>query len=202
MQPAPVQHRGELRHQHQLAELRRRVNDEPPHPDGGSTVQQFVSAAGHGGDAALIRGSPAGQRPSATSGSTSCARPSASSAAGLVFAIVLIAGSSRTRTASPTHTAPAPRKIPGGPNASMESIKQLGTNGGDFFNVNSPPLLEPDRHQQLPRALRHPDHPFALASRSAMTRTSARLRGGRSWPSSGWPSPSRSPPRSTESQAR
>ena len=31
----------------------------------------------------------------------------------------------------------ATQQIPGGPNASMESIKQLGTNGGDFFNVNS-----------------------------------------------------------------
>ena len=30
-----VQHRGQLRHQHELAELRRRDDDEPPHPDGG-----------------------------------------------------------------------------------------------------------------------------------------------------------------------
>ena len=31
-----VQHRGQLRHQHELAELRRRVDDEPPHADGGA----------------------------------------------------------------------------------------------------------------------------------------------------------------------
>ena len=31
---ARVQHRGQLRHQHELAELRRRVDDEPPDPDG------------------------------------------------------------------------------------------------------------------------------------------------------------------------
>ena len=31
---ARVQHRGQLRHQHELAELRRRVDDEPPHADG------------------------------------------------------------------------------------------------------------------------------------------------------------------------
>ena len=31
---AGVQHRRQLRHQHELAELRRRVDDEPPHPDG------------------------------------------------------------------------------------------------------------------------------------------------------------------------
>ena len=31
---AGVQHRGQLRHQHELAELRRRVDHESPHPDG------------------------------------------------------------------------------------------------------------------------------------------------------------------------
>ena len=31
---ARVQHRGQLRDQHELAELRRRVDDDPPHPDG------------------------------------------------------------------------------------------------------------------------------------------------------------------------
>ena len=33
---ARVQHRGELRHEHELAELRRRVDDEPPHADVGA----------------------------------------------------------------------------------------------------------------------------------------------------------------------
>ena len=57
-----------------------------------------------------------------------------------VFAIVLIATGviQNIHGFTQVHTvAGATQKIPGGPNASMESIKQLGTNGGDFFNVNS-----------------------------------------------------------------
>ena len=53
-----VQHRGQLRHQHQLAGLRRRDDDELPHADARrSTVQNFVSAAtGMAVLVALIRG--------------------------------------------------------------------------------------------------------------------------------------------------
>ncbi len=57
-----------------------------------------------------------------------------------VFAIVLVATGviQNTHGFTEVHTvAGATQQIPGGPNASMESIKQLGTNGGDFFNVNS-----------------------------------------------------------------
>ena len=57
-----------------------------------------------------------------------------------MFAIVLIATGviQNTHGFTQVHTvAGATQQIPGGPNASMESIKQLGTNGGDFFNVNS-----------------------------------------------------------------
>ncbi len=109
----------------------------------GLTVQQFVSAAvGMAVMAALIRGlSRAGQR---TIGNfwVDLVRtvfrillPLA-----FVFAIVLLAGGviQNTHGFTPVHTvAGATQQIPGGPNASMESIKQLGTNGGDFFNVNS-----------------------------------------------------------------
>ena len=35
------------------------------------------------------------------------------------------------------HSEGATQQIPGGPAASQVSIKQLGTNGGGFFNVNS-----------------------------------------------------------------
>ena len=80
-----------------------------------------------------------------------------------VFAIVLLATGviQNTHGFTEVHTvAGATQQIPGGPNASMESIKQLGTNGGDFFNVNSAhPFSNPTEHQQLPRALRDPDHP-------------------------------------------
>ena len=109
----------------------------------GLTVQQFVSAAvGMAVMAALIRGlSRAGQR---TIGNfwVDLVRtvfrillPLA-----FVFAIVLIATGviQNTHGFTQVHTvAGATQQIPGGPNASMESIKQLGTNGGDFFNVNS-----------------------------------------------------------------
>ncbi len=46
-----------------------------------------------------------------------------------------------------------------GPAASQVAIKQLGTNGGGFFNVNSAhPLRESDAAVELPRAAVHPDH--------------------------------------------
>ena len=109
----------------------------------GLTVQQFVSAAaGMAVMVALIRGlSRAGQR---TIGnfwvdlirtSLRILLPIA-----FVFAIVLAATGviQNTNGFTQVHTvAGATQQIPGGPNASMESIKQLGTNGGDFFNTNS-----------------------------------------------------------------
>ena len=109
----------------------------------GLTVQQFVSAAvGMAVMAALIRGlSRAGQR---TVGNfwVDLVRTTFRILLPLsfVFAILLIAGGviQNTHGFTPVHTvAGATQQIPGGPNASMESIKQLGTNGGDFFNVNS-----------------------------------------------------------------
>jgi potassium-transporting ATPase potassium-binding subunit len=109
----------------------------------GLTVQQFVSAAvGMAVMAALIRGlSRAGQR---TVGNfwVDLVRTTFRILLPLafVFAIVLIATGviQNTHGFTDVHTvAGATQKIPGGPNASMESIKQLGTNGGDFFNVNS-----------------------------------------------------------------
>jgi K+-transporting ATPase ATPase A chain len=109
----------------------------------GLTVQQFVSAAvGMAVMAALIRGlARAGKR---TVGNfwvdlirttLRILLPIA-----FVFAIVLLATGviQNTHGFTTVHTvAGATQKIPGGPNASMESIKQIGTNGGDFFNVNS-----------------------------------------------------------------
>ncbi len=109
----------------------------------GLTVQQFVSAAvGMAAMAALIRGlSRAGQR---TIGNfwVDLVRTTFRILLPLafVFAIVLIATGVIQNTHGFTHVhtvAGATQQIPGGPNASMESIKQLGTNGGDFFNVNS-----------------------------------------------------------------
>ena len=84
-----VQHRGQLRHQHQLAGLRRRSDDELPHPDAGADGAELrLRRHRHGGagraDPRLPRVKHA--RRSATSGSispaarsTSCCRSRSSS---------------------------------------------------------------------------------------------------------------------------
>ena len=140
-----VQHRGQLHHQHELAELRRRDDDELSHADGsGSTVQNFVSAAaGIAIAVALIRGFAGGpRRRSAISGSTSPA-PRSTSCCRLSIVARRWFSSPRAcpRTWAPTST---PRPCEGaqadhrpGPVASQIAIKQLGTNGGGFFNANS-----------------------------------------------------------------
>jgi len=109
----------------------------------GLTVQNFVSAAaGMAVMVALIRGlSRAGKRTignfwvDIVRATLRILLPVA-----FVFAIVLIACGviQNTRGFTDVHTlAGATQKIPGGPVASQESIKMLGTNGGGFFNVNS-----------------------------------------------------------------
>ncbi|WP_066517502.1 potassium-transporting ATPase subunit KdpA [Curtobacterium ammoniigenes] len=60
--------------------------------------------------------------------------------ASFVLAIVLVAGGSIDNLLAPTtvHTlAGGVQHIAGGPVASQEAIKELGTNGGGFFNANS-----------------------------------------------------------------
>ena len=57
-----------------------------------------------------------------------------------VFAIVLVAGGTVQNLTGPhdiTTLAGAQQGIPGGPVASQEAIKELGTNGGGFYNANS-----------------------------------------------------------------
>jgi K+-transporting ATPase ATPase A chain len=109
----------------------------------GLTVQNFVSAAvGMAVMAALIRGlARAGKR---TVGNfwVDLVRTSLRILLPIafVFAIVLIATGviQNLHGFTDVHTvAGATQKIPGGPVASQESIKQLGSNGGGFFNVNS-----------------------------------------------------------------
>jgi K+-transporting ATPase ATPase A chain len=136
----------------------------------GLTVQQFVSAAaGMAVMAALIRGlSRAGRR---TIGNfwvdlirtvTRILLPLS-----FVFAIVLVATGviMNTHGFTTVHTvAGATQKIPGGPNASMEAIKQLGTNGGDFFNVNSAhPFSNPNGFSDFLELYAILIIPFALA---------------------------------------
>ena len=109
----------------------------------GLTVQNFVSAAaGMAVMVALIRGlSRAGQR---TVGNfwVDLVRTTLRILLPVAFvvAIVLLACGviQNTHGFTTVHTvAGSTQKIPGGPVASQLAIKQLGTNGGGFFNVNS-----------------------------------------------------------------
>ncbi len=114
----------------------------------GLTVQNFVSAAaGMAVAVAIIRG--VARTRSATIGNfwvdltrtiTRVLVPMA-----LVGAVLLVGtGVVQNFTGSTTATTleGATQLIPGGPAASQVSIKQLGTNGGGFFNVNSAHPLE------------------------------------------------------------
>jgi K+-transporting ATPase ATPase A chain len=136
----------------------------------GLTVQQFVSAAaGMAVMAALIRGlSRAGQR---TVGNfwVDLVRTTFRILLPIafVFAIVLVATGVIQNTHGFTEVdtvSGATQQIPGGPNASMESIKQLGTNGGDFFNVNSShPFSNPTKVSDFLELYAILIIPFALA---------------------------------------
>ncbi|HEY5164954.1 MAG TPA: potassium-transporting ATPase subunit KdpA, partial [Acidimicrobiia bacterium] len=109
----------------------------------GLTVQNFVSAAaGMAVMVALIRGlSRAGQR---TIGNfwVDLVRTifRILLPISILFAVILLACGviQNTHGFTTVHTvAGTTQKIPGGPVASQESIKMLGSNGGGFFNVNS-----------------------------------------------------------------
>jgi len=109
----------------------------------GLTVQNFASAAvGMAVMVALIRGlSRAGQR---TIGNfwVDLVRTTFRILLpiSILFAVILLACGviQNTHGFTTVHTvAGTTQKIPGGPVASQESIKMLGTNGGGFFNTNS-----------------------------------------------------------------
>ncbi|MCG2623636.1 potassium-transporting ATPase subunit KdpA [Arthrobacter sp. I2-34] len=109
----------------------------------GLAVQNFVSAAvGIAVAVALVRGFAA--RRSETVGNfwvdltRGCFRLLLPGA--VLAAMVLLAGGVVQNLAGPTGVstlAGAAQSIPGGPVASQEAIKLLGTNGGGFFNANS-----------------------------------------------------------------
>jgi potassium-transporting ATPase potassium-binding subunit len=109
----------------------------------GLAVQNFVSAAvGIAIVIALIRGFVRSQTDRVgnfwvdlTRGSLRLLLPIA-----VVSALVLVAGGVVQNFAGPqeiTTLAGAHQSIPGGPVASQEVIKELGTNGGGFYNANS-----------------------------------------------------------------
>jgi K+-transporting ATPase ATPase A chain len=136
----------------------------------GLTVQQFVSAAaGMAVMAALIRGlARAGQR---TIGNfwVDLVRTTIRILLPIafVFAVVLVATGVIQNLSGFTEVntvAGATQQIPGGPNAGMESIKQVGTNGGDFFNVNAAhPFSNPTQLSDFVELYAILIIPFALA---------------------------------------
>ena len=112
----------------------------------GLAVQNFVSAAV--GIAVAIAAHPwprarHGDRRSATSGST-WSEVVTRILLPLAFVVaVVLAGLGRHPELLGQHRGDAPsrappRSIPGGPVASQEAIKELGTNGGGMLNANSP----------------------------------------------------------------
>ena len=140
-----VQHRGQLRHQHELAELRRREHDEPPHADGGAggaelRVGRRRARRGRRPDPGP-RAAPVGHHRQLLG------RPRARAPC----AILLPAGRRRRRRARQPGRHPEPPRprgghhrrgrhagrSPAGPFASQEAIKELGTNGGGTLNANS-----------------------------------------------------------------
>ena len=132
----------------------------------GLTVQNFVSAAvGIAALAAVIRGFAAR---SAHVARQLLGRPGPDLLyillpISFVAALVLVSqGVIQTLDGSQTfHTiAGGTQTLALGPVASQEAIKELGTNGGGFFNVNSAyPVRELERLHQLRRAAADPDHP-------------------------------------------
>ncbi len=171
-----VQHRGLVHDQHQLAGLRRRDDHELPHPDArpdGAELRLGRDRHGHPGRAhprADAADEPRDRqllgRPGALHASTSCCRCRSCSRS---------RWSRRAwcRRSAATRPRPSSRRLPNGdgtpvteqqiavgPAASQIAIKQLGTNGGGFFNVNSAhPFENPTPLSQLPRVALDPAHP-------------------------------------------
>ena len=178
---ARVQHRRQLRLEHQLAELRRRVDDEPPHADERARRAELRLGGGRDrgcgrsrarprpaafGDDRQLLGRPDAvghprAAPTLRSSSPSCSRATEWS---------------RTSAAA-TRDDRRRRSIPGGPVASQEAIKELGTNGGGIYNANSAhPFENPNGFTNLLEIVAAPDD---------SVRASVRLRSPRRRPSPG-----------------
>ena len=70
-----------------------------------------------------------------------------------------------------------------GPVASQEAIKELGTNGGGFFNVNSAyPFENPNGLTNFARAAADPDHPGRASPTPSGAWSATAARAGRSTP--------------------
>ncbi len=168
-----LQHRRQLRDQHQLAGLRRRVDHELPDPDAGAQRAELRLRGRRHGDAGGVhprlpqrrheRDRQLLGRSHPQRRSTSCCRsPSCLALLQVSQGVVqnfsayktvpLLQATSVTTPvkdadgnpvldekgeAKTETTAVTEQTLPMGPASSQIAIKQLGTNGGGFFNVNS-----------------------------------------------------------------
>ena len=144
--PAPgVQHGRLVRDQHQLAVLLGRVDDGPPGADGRARRAELrlgrrrhgrrrrpdprVHPLAHRPDRQLL-GRPGPRHPAHPAAARRRRRAGPADRAGRGAELLR---RHQTITSSPA----ARRRITGGPVASQEAIKELGTNGGGFYNANS-----------------------------------------------------------------
>ena len=152
-----LQHRGQLCHQHQLAGVRRRNDHELPHPDGGAHGAELrVGGDRHGGAGGadprvraaqrqrhrVVLGGPHAQHAPHPAAALRRARVAACFAGRRADLRPLRRGDLLDPVATSDTTSVATQTIAVGPAASQIAIKQLGTNGGGFFNVNSAHPLE------------------------------------------------------------
>ena len=150
------QYRDQLRHQHQLAELRRRKHDVLSRADARPDDQNFLSAAtGIVIAVALdprLRASIRQTIGNFWVDMTRCTLYLLLPIA-IVFALFVVwQGMPQTLGANVDATTleGAKQTIALGPVASQVAIKMLGTNGGGFFNANCrPPVREPDGAVEL-----------------------------------------------------
>ena len=137
------EHDRQLRHEHELAVLRRRVHDVVPEPDGRARGAELrVGGSGYGRARGGVRGFA--RRSACTVGNfwvdlyrslVYILLPLA-----VVLAVVLVSqGVVQTFHGAATATTleGGQQAIARGPAASQIAIKQLGTNGGGFYNSNS-----------------------------------------------------------------
>ena len=162
-----VQHGLVVRHEHELAVLRRRDDDDVLQPDGGAGGAEL--RLGRRRHLRRRRADPRHRRARrhaawATSGRTWCARcctcccRSRSSARCVLVSQGTIQNFAGYATA--TTVVGGAQTIAFGPVASQEIIKELGTNGGGFFNTNSAmPFENPSGLLELRRAAGDPADP-------------------------------------------
>jgi K+-transporting ATPase ATPase A chain len=137
----------------------------------GLTVQNFVSAAtGIAVAIALVRGfAGAGRHDRQLLGRPRARLVPHPAAVLVIAAIVLLAGGVVQNLAGFTTSPPSPADAvdPGGPVASQEAIKELGTNGGGFFNANAAhPFENPTAWTSLFEVFLLLLIPFSLRARS------------------------------------